>query len=174
MALYYHHVGPEGSNENFTNTIFTKINIADIKRYIPTNQVRFQNSIYRHFSTDCLDGKVHCWGVPNGAHYMIEHLTRGDWVLLVEKLESPHMHLCEVIAYRHEKFRSFSNFLWGKKKYPFIFFLDHEFVHKSWGDFCRIIGYSIEYNPRGLFLNVDSEVIRNNGGIGNILNRLRQ
>jgi 5-methylcytosine-specific restriction protein A len=172
--LYYHHVGQEGAALDFEKTIFSEIKIADIKRFIPPNQVRFQHSFYRHFSTDCTDGTVCCWGVPKGAFYKIEGLIRGDWVLLIESLQAPYILLCEVIAYRHEEFRSLSNFLWNTNRYPYIFFLDYEFISKSWSDFLRIIGYSIDYNPRGLFLNVDSEVIRKNGGIGNILNRLKQ
>lgn len=173
MSLYYHHVGEEGAALNFEATIFTKIRIADIKRYIPSNQPRFQHSFYNHFSTDCPDGNTCCWGVPKGASYKIERLNRGDWVLLIDSLQAPFMLLCEVIAYRHEEFRSLSNFLWNKNRYPYIFFLDYEFISKSWSDFCKIIGYSIEYNPRGLFLNVDGKIIIENGGIGNIINKLK-
>jgi 5-methylcytosine-specific restriction protein A len=171
-VLYYHHVGQEGAALDFTRTIFTKINISDIKKFISPKQPHFNNNIYRYFEEDCSDSKVNCWGVPKGANYKIQNLKRGDLVLLIESLNHPSMILCEVIAYMHIEFKSLSNFLWETNRYPFIFFLDHKFINKSWLEFCRIIGYSEDYNPRGLFLNVDQDIVFENGGIANLVSKL--
>jgi hypothetical protein len=172
MKLYYHHVGLEGGLSHFTQTIFTKINLADIKRYIPKQEPAFQEYIFKPLEKECPDGKINCWGVPEGAYYKIQDLWKDDYVVLIEHLQNPFLLLTEVIAYQHQKFPELSNFLWEDRKYPYIFFLRWRFLNLNWGGFCRMLGYDPDLNPKGLFLEVGKEALARHGGIGNFTNKL--
>jgi 5-methylcytosine-specific restriction enzyme A len=172
MNLYYHHVGQDGAALDFTKTIFSDINISNLKRFISQKEISFQYYIYKPLAQECPNGFVNCWGVPEGANYKIKDLEAGDYVLLVESLEYPNLILAEVIAYRHQKFAQLSNYLWGSNKFPYIFFIKWNYLDLNWRGFCRLINYSIEYNPRGLFLNISKDIANQHGGIGNLMLKL--
>lgn len=176
MAIFYHHVGQEGSDLDFTKTIYTKIELFDIFRYTPPQNPVFREKIHKPLLESCQDKKVNCWGVPSGAFYKINNLLPDDYVLLIGHLENPILILTSVLAYHHQKLPKLSEFLWGTPRYPYIFFIssDWKFLNISWQNICRKLNYSSEYNPRGLFLNISNDIIRQYGGTAKFITDLKQ
>jgi len=155
MNLYYHHVGEEGAALDFGKTIFSKISINTVTKFIPRSIPRYEYNVIRPLLKNFPKGSFNCWGVPSGANYKIKDLCDEDHVLLVEKLNHPITILCEVKVYHHERFPRLSAELWGIPDYPFIFFLKKYPLSLDWINFCSLLRYDCDYNPRGLFLSVD-------------------
>jgi hypothetical protein len=174
MVLYYHHVGLEGAALHYESTIFKKVKITDIKKFIPDNMPSVKAHIYEPLKEECQDELVNCWGVPEGAYYKIQDLWAGDYVILIEHLHSPLLILSEVIAYQHQKFPQLSEHLWGRKKYPYIFFIKWNWLNLDWPGLCKLLGYALDYNPQGLFLNVSKDALALHGGIGNFMYKLEK
>jgi len=176
MAIYYHHVGKEGADLDFTKTIFTKVNLSDIFRYTPPQNLIFKEKIHKPLIKACLDKTVHCWGVPSGAYYKINNLLIDDYVILIGHLDNPFLILSSVLSYHHQKLPQLSNFLWGTPKYPYIFFInsDWDFLNIPWEQLCRMLKYDLDYNPRGLFLNIASDAIRQYGGTAKFISDLKK
>ena len=173
MKLYYHHVGSEGAALDFGKTLFTKVSINTVIKHLPRVVPRFEQHIIQPLLKEFPRGSFYCWGVPAGADYRIKQLCDEDFVLLVESLQTPYTILAEVKVYHHEKFPRLSEELWGVSKYPYIFFLKKYFLTMDWKEFCSLIKYSIDYNPRGLFLSVDTSLFKHYKGLDRFIKYIK-
>ena len=176
MSIYYHHVGQEGSELDFTKTIFSKIKLYDIFRFTPAQNTVFKEKIHKPLIEACTEQEVNCWGVPSGAFYKISNLLPDDYVILIGHLDNPYLILTSVIAYHHQKLPELSDFLWGTPKYPYIFFInaDWKFLNISWQKICRMLQYDLDYSPRGLFLNISGDAIKRCGGTAKFISDLEK
>src|SRR5215204_5568908 len=134
MRLFYHHVGLIGATEDFKKTVFAKVALAVAEDNIPQDDP-LRDELLSNLRSQFPSGSFNCWGVPEGAKFVIKNLSPGDYVLLVEST-SPDggsvPALCHVKAYWYHALRSLSLALWGDEKYPYIFFFDTEELNLEW------------------------------------------
>lgn len=173
MALYYHHVGVAGANEDFPKTIYSRRPITLVDEAVP-NAHPYKKQLLQLLTTNFPLGDFNCWGVPSGAAFVIKNLSAGDYVLLVESAAFPGFIpvLCNVKVYYNKDFSSLSEALWGASKFPFIFFFDTQQIDFTWHEFIDDMGYSGRYNPRGQFLRVRDVALNKYGDANGYVNYL--
>jgi hypothetical protein len=165
MALYYHHVGQAGANEDFPKTVYSKKPVTLVEEAI-SDEHPYKEQLLKQLTINFPSGDFNCWGVPVGAAFVIKNLSAGDNVLLVESVALPGFIpvLCSVKLYYNKDFSSLSKALWGASKFPYIFFFDTQQIDFTWEEFIVEMGYSGRYNPRGQFLRVRDIALNKYGG----------
>lgn len=160
MKFYLHHVGQKGSEEDFKKSIYRKIYIDEIEN------LKFENLAYKELLLNQLNVEFpnkyfNCWGVPEGADFIIKNLTVGDIVLLLEnasiKNNGKISILCEVKVFIPNKFYNLSEYIWNDIKYPYIFFFNTIEINYEWVKFLDDTDYKKNYNPRGTFNLINPE-----------------
>lgn len=165
MNLYYHHVGTDGARRDFPKTVFKSIPMSVAEEHLPRHAEGAELLIkLRQFFPE---GFFNAWGVPSGAKYVINNLSYGDAVLLVESLRFTEVGipaLAKVALFRPIQLHNLSHALWDDAKYPYIFFFRTERVELPWRTFLEDVGYKEKWNPRGKFLRVKEENLTRWGG----------
>lgn len=174
MKLFFHHVGQRGADEDFKKTVYTDVDLQEVRASLPSSyssQVELLQRLQEAFPT----GAFNCWGVPAGAKSVIRQLTAGDYVLLVHSATEYGQVpvLCNVRVFWPHELRDLSFRLWENDKYPYIFFFDTEELTLSWPEFREHLGYSHRYDPRGTFCSVRSERLDDFGGVQAYVESLR-
>ncbi len=82
MRLFFHHVGQKGADEDFKKTVYKEIDIGTVEGNVPSSDP-LRDEILHTLGIKFPAGHFNCWGVPAGAKSVINHLTAGDFVLLV-------------------------------------------------------------------------------------------
>lgn len=161
MKLFYHHVGQLGSSD-FAKTVFKEIPIALVEANIPDNNPQ-KKEILKTLHEKYPSGFFNCWGVPEGANFVIQNLEVGDCVFLVEsvRINGRVPALCRVEAFWKIPLRGLSQALWESDKFPFIFFFRTDEINMLWADFQDSLGYKKNFDPRGKFYSVASERLTN-------------
>ncbi|GCE06635.1 HNH endonuclease [Dictyobacter aurantiacus] len=157
MQFFFHHVGQAGSSD-FDKTVFKDVDIAILNNKLTAD---IQDSAIKALSSLFPDGHFNCWGVPEGAKFVIRNLNAGDYVLLVEsaRIDGFIPALCHVKYYIQSLQPVLSEALWGNKKYPYIFFFQTEQLELPWIDFLEQVEYKPNFNPAGSFLSIRNERI---------------
>jgi hypothetical protein len=155
MRLFFHHVGQKGASEDFKKTVFNDVPLSIVEENLPVDIVN-RDQILRELHSRFPSGSFNCWGVPEGARFVIQNLSEGDCVLLVEsaRINGNVPALCRVEAFWNQEFRSLSKALWGNDKYPFIFFFRTEQLTLMWIDLLEHMGYKENFDPRGQFYSI--------------------
>ena len=172
MKLYYHHVGQEGSLD-FDKTVFKELDLSILNDALdPTIRDETISKMKRLFPT----GLFNCWGVPELAHIVIKNLAAGDYVLLVRstRIDGDVPALCYVKYFLPGQQPQLSEVLWGKNKYPYIFFFDTERLDLPWIDLLDHLGYAQNFDPRGKFYSVADNRLNKYDGIENYIHYLRE
>lgn len=170
MELFFHHVGQNGSSEDFPKTIYRGRLILEVeKSLLDENPEKYHliNELKLNFPSE----RFNCWGVPEGAKSIIKNLKVGDTVLLVQssRIDGRVPILCKVKVYLPVRLNELSKMLWGDDKYPFIFFFDAEEIDLMWIDFRDHLGYMERFDPRGKFYKVAQERLNKYGSIHNYI-----
>lgn len=172
MKLYYHHVGQEGSSD-FDKTVFKELDLSILNDALDTS-IRNETMSKMHllFPT----GLFNCWGVPALANIVIKNLAANDYVLLVRstRIDGDIPALCQVKYFLPSQQPLLSEALWGKNKYPYIFFFDTERLDLPWIDFLHHLGYAQNFDPRGKFYSVADDRLSEFGGVENYIHYLRE
>jgi 5-methylcytosine-specific restriction protein A len=155
MRLYFHHVGESGSRRDFPRTVWNAVSIKTVEDNIPADDP-FRSPILRELRAKFPEGTFNCWGVPQGASTIIERLSTGDVVLLVEsiRLAGSVPALCQVAVFYPRIFSKLSVALWGEGHFPYIFYFHTERLHLSWEELKEKLGYAPRFDPRGKFYSV--------------------
>jgi putative restriction endonuclease len=172
VKLYYHHVGQEGSSD-FDKTVFKELDVSILNDALdPSIRDETISKMKLLFPT----GLFNCWGVPALANIVIKNLTAGDYVLLVQstRIDGVIPALCYVKYFLPGQQPLLSEVLWGKNKYPYIFFFDTERLHLPWIDFLDHLEYAQNFDPRGKFYSVADERLSEFGGVENYISFLRE
>jgi hypothetical protein len=156
MRLFFHHVGLDGARRDFPRTVFSDVQMSVAEDNIPENNP-FRQAILSELKNQFPEGHFNCWGVPDGAHTVIQHLEIGDVVLLIEttQLDGSVPALCEVKVFYPHELSLLSKALWLEFGYPYIFFFRTERLSLSWTELREQLGYSERFDPRGKFYSVD-------------------
>jgi hypothetical protein len=175
MKLFYHHVGQQGADEDFSKTVFARKPISLVEESVP-EQEPLKQPLLSELRLQFPSGDFNCWGVPAGAQHVVNALEVGDVVLLVESAHETGIipALCEVKVFFPYQFPTLSNALWGAHKYPYIFFFETERLDLPWREFLKLLGYKENFNPRGKFYSIADERLAALGGSGGFVSRLRR
>jgi 5-methylcytosine-specific restriction enzyme A len=169
--LYFHHVGRLGLSD-FAKTVFSRrsVDLISEVRAVDTRD-RLTRSLTRLFPS----GDFNCWGVPSGATTVIQNLSPGDHVLLVESIgpDGKVPALCRVKHFERSLLPELSYALWGDAKYPLIFFFDTERIKLSWEDLVGHLGYASNFDPRGKFYSVADTRLERFAGLTGLLQLIR-
>lgn len=165
MKLFYHHVGQKGS-EDFKKTVFKEVPISVVEDSLPLDDPTREELLQR-LRSRFPGGKFNCWGVPAGAKPVIQNLTEGDCVLLVESVGAMGRvpALCQVDLYWRKQLRPLSRALWGDDKFPYIFFFRTEELSLNWIQFLEHLDYKENFDPRGKFYSVADNRLVEFGGV---------
>lgn len=160
MKLYYHHVGEEGAQRDFPKTVYGDVPISVVEESTP-EPVRgdLVRQLRQRFPLD----KFNCWGVPAGAHRVINRLQQGDFVLLAGHMgifDGYFEALCHIEVYVHYPLPGLSQALWGNEIYPYVFFFRTEPIDLSWAQFKQHLGYKDTYWVAPHFLSVSDEKVQ--------------
>ena len=174
MNIFFHHVGAEGSSEDFPKTVFQRRDLSVVEENIPGDSPWKQavvQTLEREFPTNTFN----CWGVPAGGEIVVQRLQEGDTVLLVEsaRIDGTIPALGVVKVFVPQPFIDLSNALWGSERFPFVFFFDTEVLEYPWIRFLDDIGYKERFNPRGQFLSVGESRLERFGGASGFLSYVR-
>ena len=172
MEIFYHHVGSPGADRDFPKTVFGEVTLKLVEENIGDGVGRLVvQELEAEFGTDAFN----CWGVPAGAHQVIQSLKPGDVMLLAAsaRIDGLVPALCEVRVFEPAQFRELSNILWGDEKYPYLFFFKTERLTLTWPDFLEHLGYSENFNPRGWVYHVSASRLAQYHGPEGYVNLLR-
>lgn len=170
MQMYFHHVGQRGSSEDFPKTVFADVPLERIESHLrPDDSLR--GFLRRRFP----NGSCNVWGVPSGAHSVIQGLNTGDAVLLVQSTagEGSVPALCPNVIYHNHANHDLSQELWGNARFPYVFFFATEPIEMTWSEMCRDLGYMLGWQPR-YFVRITPERLEPFGGPEGYLRRVRE
>lgn len=175
MKLFYHHVGIEGSAADFPKTVFTAQPISIVETNVPAS-MPLRNELLVSLYEAFPGGVFNCWGVPLGASRVINNLSVGDAVLLIETTSPSGAipALCVVKYYANFQLHELSHALWGSAGYPYIFFFSTEELNLTWKNFIEHVNYKENYDPRGSFLSISDERLSCFGGAEGYIRYLRE
>ncbi len=108
-------------------------------------------------------------GVPETALNIIEKISIGDVILLIESAgkDGNIPALCEIKIYHNVPLKELSHKIWGSPRFPYIFFFETKLINYKWGDFLEDLAYKKGYNPHGHFKRISPEhLIKFGGGAG--------
>jgi hypothetical protein len=176
MKLYYHHVGKKGAEEDFKKTVFARVPISLVESSIPDNEP-FKALLLSELNEKFPIGSFNCWGVPGGAASVIQNLSVGDAVLLVETATvfgGNIPALCFVKTFIRHELPQLSYALWGNSHFPYIFFFETEPLEFEWNEFISDLGYAPNFDPRGKFYSVADDKLAKLGGVRGYIEKIRQ
>lgn len=163
MQLFFHDVGLKGATADFPKTIFGDIAVSDIVEHCPYEvRAEIQTNLLAEFP----DGFCNAWGVPAGAKSVIRQLEISDVMLLIKSTggaeEMPA--LCHVKAFWQIELLELSQFLWGSKHFPYVFFFKTQYIDLTWSKFKQDVQYLPKFRPAGNVYRVKSERLEHLGG----------
>lgn len=170
MQMYFHHVGQQGSDQDFPKTVFADVSLGRIEAHIPPD-----DSLRELLRERFPGGSCNVWGVPIGAKSSINSLNSGDAVLLVESVvgDGNVPALCPDVIYHNHANHDLSEELWGNPRYPYVFFFDTEVIDMTWSEMCSDLGYSPNWIPRNFF-RITPKCLVAHGGPEGYLRRVRE
>ncbi len=157
MELYYHNVGSKGAGDDFPKTVFRSVPISVVRENVPDDRP-YKAELLKRLRLYFPEGEFNCWGVPERAYNYIKKLSVGDVVLLLETLHNvPAMG--EVVAFWPDQLPKLSEALWGKDRFPYIFFFRTERLSNlTWEQMRADFGYDSNYKPPNYFLPVRKDL----------------
>lgn len=101
MAIYYQHIGEEMSARDFPRSLGTtdglvRFHFSDIEPFLEHLSLLEQIDI-KSRTTDFAATGFQIWGIPSGALHVLQHMSAGDYLLL---LESVHFAYCGQVLHR--------------------------------------------------------------------------
>lgn len=171
MQIFFHDVGLQGANRDFPKTVFGSVAIDQIVEHIP---VHLRDVASVELNREFPSGFCNAWGVPDGAKSVIKNLNNDDVMLLVKTTggngEMPA--LCRVKSFWREHMPELSDFLWGSKHFPYVFFFETKEINLSWHQFKADIGYAPKFRPSGSVYRVREDRFESFGGPVGYLSRI--
>lgn len=173
--LFFHHVGKQGAQRDFPKTVYSKVNIDQIRRNSK------DTTLLTALETSFPEGRFNVWGVPANA-LTSNPLEVGDFVLLighVYQLENRTFDgdfevLGEVKVCIPTLFYNLSIALWGESRFPYLFFFDAETINLKWSDFRQLLGYQDRYRPQGMLSSVRDDRLAHVGGVQGFVEAIRK
>lgn len=168
MNLYFHNVGLPGSQEDFPKTVFRTIPISVVRENLPDDWPH-KAELLRRLESHFPEGEFNCWGVPAGAFNAIKRMSVGDVVLLLESAGANGVApaMGEVIAFWPDQLPALSEALWGKTKFPYIFFFRTERLSGlTWPQMRADFAYEPTYRPQHHISRVNKDLSDYGGAAG--------
>ena len=152
MTIYYQHIGevlwkrdaPKsiGSHENGV----VRFSANDIERFLnllnPFEQQQIRDTIHK-FAPDGFQ----IWGLPSGAKHVLNDMSKGDFLLLLESTEF--RYVGEVLYRISQPLHLFSAHIWGEERFPIIILLRGKMITYGWDQFKKHFGFAETYHMRG-------------------------
>ncbi|WP_051304116.1 HNH endonuclease [Calidithermus chliarophilus] len=171
--IYYHVVGKANAQRDFPRTLFNQRGIDEVVCHVPEKILR-EHRIIETLQAKFPSGAFNAWGVPEGARDVVQALSPGDAVFIIESTspKSRTTVLGVVEAFWPVELYGLSKAFWTESRFPYIFFFSSQPLNLSWEDFRELIGYSSRYRAPALFLRVREDKIASKGGLRALLTAL--
>lgn len=152
MTIYYQHIGEVMWARDAPRSIGTSsaglihFSFRDIEPFLKELDAFELGSIERQ-SRKLAPTGFQIWGIPSGAHRVLEPMQTGDFLPLLESTDFAYAG--QVIYRVTQHCWDLSSHIWGEARFPLIILLNGELISYSWMEFREHFGFATNYHMRG-------------------------